>query len=172
VREEEKVARDVYLHLYDLHSLQIFSKISASEQYHMDAMKLLIDKYKLQDPVEQTADIRGEFVNSELETLYQELISKGELSLEEAIKVGGYIEEMDRVDLTRRLEAVDNEDIKLVLQNLRRGSANHLRAFSREYENITGQKYTPQILCPEDYEYIVTNCLPGSDCNISLQCQY
>lgn len=118
VREEEKVARDVYLHLYDLHSLQIFSKISASEQYHMDAMKLLIDKCKFQDPVEQTADIRGEFVNSELETLYQELISKGELSLEEAIKVGGYIEEMDRVDLTRRLEAVDNEDIKLVLQNL------------------------------------------------------
>ncbi|RUM28249.1 MAG: hypothetical protein DSY42_08685 [Aquifex sp.] len=40
------------------------------------------------------------------------------------------------------------------------------------YEKITGQKYFPQILCPEDYEYIVTNCLPGNDCNISLQCQY
>ncbi len=172
VREEEKFARDVYLYLGRVHSLQIFSKIAESEQRHMDAVKLIIDKYGLSDPVQQTGDAEGAFVNEQLSILYTDFIQKGEVSLEEAIRIGGRIEEMDIIDLTNRMNNTDNEDFKLVLIKLRRGSANHLIAFSREYENLTGNKYTPQLLCPEDYEYIVTNCLPGVECDISLQCQY
>ena len=46
MREEEKLARDVYLYLYELHSLRTFLNISRSEQAHMDAIKYLIDKIR------------------------------------------------------------------------------------------------------------------------------
>lgn len=40
MREEEKLARDVYLSLYDTWGIPSFSKISASEQTHMAAIKI------------------------------------------------------------------------------------------------------------------------------------
>ncbi|WP_461829791.1 DUF2202 domain-containing protein [Aquifex sp.] len=172
VREEEKLARDAYLYLYDLYGLQIFFNIADSEQCHMDAVKLIIDKYGLSDPVEQTGDARGVFVNETLQQLYNDLTARGQTSLEEALLVGGFIEENDLIDLSRRMENTDNEDFKLVLDELRKGSARHLVAFSQEYKNTTGKTYTPQLLCQEDYDYIINNCQPGSDCVVQLQCEY
>ena len=51
MREEEKLARDVYLYLYEIYPLRPFLNISKSEQAHMDAIKYLIDTYELEDPV-------------------------------------------------------------------------------------------------------------------------
>ena len=39
MREEEKVARDVYLSLNDTWNLRIFKNITSSEQTHMNAIK-------------------------------------------------------------------------------------------------------------------------------------
>ena len=50
MREEEKMARDVYLELNDLWGLPIFQNIANSEQTHMNAVKTLLDRYGLQDP--------------------------------------------------------------------------------------------------------------------------
>jgi hypothetical protein len=38
MREEEKLAKDVYLTLYEIWGLQIFQNIAESEQRHMDAV--------------------------------------------------------------------------------------------------------------------------------------
>ena len=46
MREEEKLARDVHLKLYEIWGLQIFRNIADSEQTHMDAVKLLISRYR------------------------------------------------------------------------------------------------------------------------------
>lgn len=51
MREEEKLARDVYLTTYNLWRLQIFDNIAASEETHTEAVKLLLDRYNLADPV-------------------------------------------------------------------------------------------------------------------------
>ena len=51
MREEEKLARDVYIFLYDKWGSQIFNNISVSEQTHMDAIKTLLDRYGIPDPV-------------------------------------------------------------------------------------------------------------------------
>ncbi len=51
LREEEKLARDVYLYSYDKYNTQIFSNISSSEQRHMDKILFLLTKYGLDDPV-------------------------------------------------------------------------------------------------------------------------
>ena len=50
MREEEKLARDVYLTLHEKWEMPIFQNISSSEQTHTDAVKTLIDRYELDDP--------------------------------------------------------------------------------------------------------------------------
>ena len=54
MREEEKLARDVYATLYDFHldkglTLTVCDNIAYSEQRHMDAMKQLLDNYDIAD---------------------------------------------------------------------------------------------------------------------------
>ncbi|MCP4143444.1 MAG: DUF2202 domain-containing protein [Chloroflexi bacterium] len=45
MREEEKLARDVYLTLYEQWELRPFSNIAESEQKHTDAVKNLLGPY-------------------------------------------------------------------------------------------------------------------------------
>ena len=51
MREEEKLARDVYTVLYDKWRVNVFANISSSEQKHTDAILTLLTKYGLSDPV-------------------------------------------------------------------------------------------------------------------------
>ena len=93
MREEEKLARDVYNYLEVLWSARAFTNISASEQTHMDAMLALLNKYEIDDPVGD--DVPGQFVNQDLQKLYDELVARGSKSLVEAYRVGAAIEEID-----------------------------------------------------------------------------
>ena len=128
MREEEKLARDVYLVMYDLWGADIFANISESEQRHMDAIERLITRYGLEDPV--AVDVIGEFVDPDLQLLYDDLVKSGEGSLEDALMVGVLIEEKDIADLIQALEDTDKRNVKRVFQNLLNGSYNHLDAFN------------------------------------------
>jgi hypothetical protein len=130
MREEEKLARDVYLYLYEVFPLRPFLNISKSEQAHMDAIKYLIDTYELEDPVGENQE--GIFQNQELQELYNELIKTGSESREEALKVGALIEEIDIIDLRNELEeTAKNGDVIRVFKNLCKASERHLKAFVR-----------------------------------------
>ncbi len=133
MREEEKLARDVYLTLYAKWQLRIFDNISASEQRHFDAVGRLIVRYGLADPADPTV---GNFVNSELQKLYNDLIIQGAVSVSEALRVGVAIEELDISDLQSAIAVSDNTDILTVYANLLRGSTNHLRAFNRQLQAV------------------------------------
>jgi hypothetical protein len=126
MREEEKLARDVYLVLYDKWRLAIFSNISQSEQTHMDAIKTLLDRYGLPDPA--TAEV-GVFTDHALQKLYDDLIAQGSISEVEALKLGVIIEETDIDDLNAAIATTTRKDIKTVYNNLLQGSLNHLKAF-------------------------------------------
>jgi len=127
------MARDVYLTLFDLWGHPVFDNISNSEQRHMNAMKRQIDKYGVVDPV--TDDTIGVFDNEVLGGLYLELVEKGGRSLEAALRVGAYIEEIDILDLERAIAESTHDDVVQAYENLMRGSRNHLRAFVRQLEN-------------------------------------
>jgi hypothetical protein len=75
MREEEKLARDVYLAMYDKWNHIVFASIARSEQQHMDAIKILLDKYNQPDPV--AGHDRGEFTDPELQALYDSLVVRG-----------------------------------------------------------------------------------------------
>lgn len=128
MREEEKLAHDVYLTLHEMWGLPIFSNIAASEQRHTDAVLGLFSSYGIEDTVIDN-DI-GEFTNATPQDLYDSLIVKGSESLQSALEVGVLIEETDVDDLQNAVTETDNADIQRVYNNLRRGSENHLNAFS------------------------------------------
>ena len=153
MREEEKLARDVYLALFEIYPLRPFLNISKSEQAHMDAIKYLIDTYELTDPVGDNPE--GVFQNEILQSLYNELIETGSVSEVEALKVGALIEEIDIIDLQHELDSiVVNEDVSRVYQNLLNASGNHIRAFVRVLA-VNGVDYVPVKLEQEKFDAIL-----------------
>ncbi len=152
VYEEEKMARDVYLYLYDMYQSRVFSNIANSEETHMDQVLNLIEGYG----IENTGSLEfGVFNNEDIQSIYDGLIADGSVSLEEALKVGAFIEEFDIVDLVEWAEVVSNENIKIVYGNLHAGSENHLRAFVRNLSNI-GVGYEPELLDEVYYAEILS----------------
>jgi hypothetical protein len=152
MREEEKLAHDVYVTMYAQWSLPVFQNISQSEQTHSEAIKALLDRYGLDDPA--SSEI-GVFTNPDLQALYNELVARGSQSLAEAIKVCAAIEEIDILDLQSRLAETDNADIQQVFNNLLNGSYNHLQAFVSTLYTQTGETYQPQYLSAEAYQAMI-----------------
>lgn len=128
LREEEKLARDVYLTLGKKWNVPVFNNIAQAEARHMSVMKMLVDRYGLEDPV--TDDTVGTFTSPKFAQLYRELVASGSASLADAYKVGVKIEELDIKDLQDSLADIQSADVRRVYQNLLRASENHLRAFS------------------------------------------
>ncbi len=152
MREEEKLARDVYNGLARKWKVNIFTNIAASEQTHMDAVLQLLNKYGLPDPVISGGE--GVFANVTLRTLYLQLMERGSASLLAAYQTGAYIEDLDINDLLTASEYIDNEDILYVYDNLTKGSRNHLRSFYRNVLRLNGT-YTPSFLSQEAFDAII-----------------
>jgi hypothetical protein len=152
MREEEKLARDVYNTLFEVWGQPTFTNIAASEQAHMDEVKLLLDRYNLADPALDP----GSFTDPNLQSLYDQLVAQGSISLTDALKVGAAIEEIDILDLQERLAQTDNADLQQVFNNLMMGSYNHLNAFISVLLTQTGETYQPQYLSAEAFAAIVT----------------
>jgi hypothetical protein len=155
MREEEKLARDIYEVLYDEWGVPVFANIAASEQAHMDAVAYLLDAYGLTDPAANTAP--GEFSDESLQALYNQLIDQGLQSLTDALRVGAAIEEIDILDLQERLAQTENQAVIQTFNNLLQGSVNHLSAFSSNLQRQTGQAYEPQYMDAAAYEGLLAS---------------
>ena len=156
MREEEKLAHDVYAQMDVLWgaSTRVFGNIANSEATHTEAVRQLLLRYSLVDPAATLAD--GLFQNTMLQGLYTQLLAIGLTSLIEALKVGAAIEEIDMLDINTALLGVDNQDIRLVYDNLLKGSRNHLRSFVNTLLN-QGVTYVPQYMDPAAYAAIVNS---------------
>ena len=153
MREEEKLARDTYLTLYEKWGLSTLASIAVSEQRHMDSMLRLLVKYALPDPA--ASNPVGVFSNPDLQALYDVLLARGAASPAEALQVGGLIEETDMRDIMSALETASKPDIDRVYGNLLCGSRNHLRAFAASIAALTGQAYVAQMLSQAEVDAIV-----------------
>jgi hypothetical protein len=145
LREEEKLARDVYRTLFGIWGLPVLDNISESEQVHATQVEDMLHKYRVVDPV--VDDATGVFVDQELGVLYDMWVAEGSRSLLKALYVAAAIEEIDMIDLRRAIEQTDNSDIQRLYENLMSGSRNHLRAYVRQIENrgiVYQAQYLPQ----------------------------
>lgn len=152
MREEEKMAHDVYVALGQTTDLVIFNNIASSETNHYNAIGYLISSYKLTD---SSTGVEGTFNNPDLAALYEKLVAAGTVSLTEALKTGALIEETDIADLEKLMAATTNSALLQVYGNLLRGSRNHLRAFASTLATYQIE-YTPTVLSTEAYTLIVT----------------
>lgn len=152
MREEEKLAHDVYITLYNTWTVNIFTNIASSEQMHTDAVLTLLQKYELPDPV--GANAVGVFTDTTLQNLYVQLVNQGNTSILEAFKLGATIEDLDIYDLNQWLTKVDNQDLLFVYNNLNKGSRNHMRSF---YSQIisAGGTYTAQFITQAELDAIL-----------------
>ncbi len=156
MREEEKLARDVYLTLYNTWGLQVFNNIASSEQMHTDSIKGLLDAYGIADPV--VNDAVGVFTNPELQALYNQLVATGSTSLVDALKVGAAIEEIDIADLYEAMAETAQPNILQVYSSLLAGSENHLRSFVSTL-SAQGVGYAAQYLSDETYNAIINSAM-------------
>lgn len=153
LREEEKLARDVYLYAYDNYGQQIFSNIAQSEQTHMDQILSLLNTYNIPDIV---INERGKFSNQELQDLYNLLTTQSDSSLAEALKVGATIEDLDINDIDEFEANTQKPDILNVYSKLKCGSRNHLRNFTNQLE-LNAISYEPQFISLEEFNSIVNS---------------
>lgn len=155
MREEEKLAHDVYVTLYQAWGQPTFQSIAASEQTHMDALKTLLERYGVADPVAELET--GVFATPAMQELYNQLVAQGQRSLADALQVGAAVEERDILDLEQVAAQTTHTDLQQVYANLRAGSSNHLRAFAGAWERQTGATYQPQSLSQAAYESLMTS---------------
>jgi hypothetical protein len=157
LREEEKLARDVYLYSFDNYQLIIFDNISQSEQRHMNSVLNLINKYGISDSASTKI---GVFNNPDLQKLYTSLTKQADISSVEALKAGATIEDLDINDIDDFTANTTKSDLLNVYGNLNCGSKNHIRAFTRwlENEEIT---YAPQYLSLEEFNVILSSSNGG-----------
>ena len=157
MREEEQLAHDVYAVSATLYpTLPIFANIASAEATHSAAVKTLLDRYSIADPLAGLPN--GTFKTSALQILYDALVASSRVSLIQALQVGLQIEELDirDLDLAKANPYIDNADILMVYDNLQRASRNHLRAFWKVLQ-AQGGTYTPQSLTQAVFDAIVNS---------------
>ena len=163
MREEEKLARDVYLTLSDywyarsgnLPVVTVMQNIAQAEQKHMDQVEAKLEQYGLPDPVLDENQLGG-FVNPELAALYSELLTRGQKSPLDALLVGGLIEEVDIQDLKEAIQQTQLTDLDRMYESLMCGSRNHLRAFASQVAATQGS-YVAQVLPQAEVNAIITS---------------
>ncbi len=140
MREEEELARDLYLDIYeDTGSrLTVFKNISDNaETEHAEAIRVLLEAYAINDP---STGLRNTYNDPELQALYDQLYT-GAIAGDDlaALKVGALVEETDIQDINQQKSLVldEHQDIIATYDNLLCGSRNHLRAFAAKITNIT-----------------------------------
>lgn len=129
MREEERLARDLYLALAAQHdNAAPFVQIARSEQRHFDSIGLLLTRYGIADPA--AGKSAGDYAFDELDTLYADLLAQGKVSLAKAYEVGVAVETEDIADLKAAIAETTQADATRVFTNLMNGSENHLAAFT------------------------------------------
>jgi hypothetical protein len=127
--QEEKLAHDLYVQLASTSGAQQFANIVNSESTHISLVQGLLVSYNIVDPTVGLAE--GEFLDQDLQALYDSLLASGSVDRAGAIAAGIAVEEKDIADLEAMLATDLPSDVASVLERLLSGSQNHLAAFQR-----------------------------------------
>ena len=127
--QEEKLAHDLYVQLASTSGAVQFQNVLNSESTHISLVQGLLTTYNIVDPTVGLAE--GEFVNQDLQALYDSLLASGSIDRAGAIAAGIAVEEKDIADIEVMLASELPSDVVSVLERLLSGSQNHLAAFLR-----------------------------------------
>lgn len=129
MREEERMARDLYQAFADAHgSDTAFARIAKAEQRHFDAIGRILTRYGIEDL--SAGKEAGKYAEPKLQKEYDRLLAQGKESLAKAYQAGIEVEKADIADLDDVIKQTTAPDAKRVFENLRNGSLHHLDAFT------------------------------------------
>jgi hypothetical protein len=151
---EERLAYDVYMNLYDYHTQESTTTIkqlqniaTRSEKTHVGIVQSLVQRYKLgeenltilEDAVADNTvafeDMpRGQYDIPAIQDLYDALYAKGVNSVQNALEVGCMVEVTDINDLDTYIALAKEskaDDVEEAFNKLRNGSYNHYWAFDK-----------------------------------------
>lgn len=131
MREEEKLARDVYIELNAFWPAEIFVNIAESEQRHFDALGVKLALFGIDDPA---TELVGVLTDPALQALHDELLALGMVSRVAALGVGVTIEETDMIDLQAAIDGTASAVLQATYEHLLTGSEHHLASFLKELE--------------------------------------
>lgn len=177
MREEEKLAHDVYATLSDAYpEATVFANILLSEATHTDTIADKLAQFDIDDPSSSDDGI-GEFSGEEygwyFEEKYTALVDMGSESLLAALYVGALIEELDMYDIVAcpkvivstdndivegecGMEYTDKKSLVTTYSSLLEGSKDHLRAYVSNIEAIIGKgNYVAQYLSQDEVDEIL-----------------
>jgi hypothetical protein len=158
LREEEKLARDIYIYAYTKYQNTVFNSISQSEQKHMDNVLNILNQYSIPDP---SSTQIGVFNNAALQSLYNQLKSQVDISASESLKVGATIEELDINDIDNFIANTSNSQLLNMYEKLNCGSKNHIRSFTSQIIS-SGNVFVPQYITVQEYNTILNS--PSGSC--------
>ena len=128
--DEERLAYQLYTALGEIHpGLRQFQKIPRAEARHFKALRQYAYR---QYPDLETFELTGNFINPDVQKLYDTLLAKGKVSASAALQAGVAVEELDIRDLDAALEITTDQELVAIYKRLRAGSERHLAAFSAE----------------------------------------
>jgi hypothetical protein len=176
MREEEKLARDVYITLGTIYpALTTFDKIDDSEQSHTDTMAKMLKLFRVKDP--STSDDIGVFTGAEYGWYFTDkfayLVGEGSTNGLAALYVGAFIEELDMHDIAHcpavilemhdeieedgcGLAYTDEAELSRTYGRLLDGSKSHLRAYVKAIEQTIGEgTYVAQYLTQAEVDEIL-----------------
>ena len=128
MREEERVARDLYTQLGRSSGVAIFTRIAAAEQRHLDAVERLMTIQGMNPDAAGTTV--GRYTVPDLQSAYTRWLVAGRVSDQAAYKVGVELEKQDIADL-KALDVPSGTSGERVVQALLTGSEHHLAAFTK-----------------------------------------
>lgn len=182
MREEEKLARDVYLTFAGMYPEQpVFNRIATtSEQTHTDTIRDKLAQFDVEDPNPATNDLpasigvfTGATYGAYFTQKFSELVARGSKSELEALYVGALIEELDMYDIVQcpkiivsmhdsieeggcGLVYTDENALINAYSSLVDGSELHLRAFVGQIEAVIGLgNYEAQYLMQDEVDTIL-----------------
>jgi len=154
MREEEKLSRDTYNTLWNKWKNKTFIDVAKVEQLHMNAVKVLLEKYWIDDPVRD--DSVWVFSSFAIKKLYDDSVSQWNKSLLDAFVLAADAEALDILDLNDLAEQLHNPDIIAVYNTLIVWSRNHLRSYVKNIKN-NGGNYKPKYISQEVYNGIISS---------------
>ena len=159
MRQEEKLARDVYRTLGETYAVNQFMNIPESEQNHTDAMEMLLARYEIEDPITDESAI-GVYKDETFVTLYNDLIEQWSSSLVAALTVWATIEDMNMAKLQEVITNTDNEDIAFVYESVLAQSHHHMQAFINGLQKQWAS-YTPEYVSQEYFAMVIAEGSQG-----------
>lgn len=143
MREEERLAHDLYTALGEKYDSVVWDRISASEQRHFDAVGRLLDIQGLDDPSEGKA--AGTYDDATLQALYDDWYAAGSASEDAAFQAAIELEQRDIADLEATIADLDGDDeTTMVLTALLRASERHEASFTRWADGEGGVGVPPE----------------------------